>query len=543
MAKRSGVRTRRALFFAIGAIVVAGVIVLLVALAWIVLSHRPVRMVLNRSVKDITGVDRYVLDADGSLDRAVVEIWCDRAGSPTSTSMSRWLGFLSVDLVTGECAGPIGLPEAAKDGFLLFFSSSPSACPTGQAIVVVGNPTFLERLSQLPILGGLLPKRSGVTSANRSYTYFMHTPSTDSFRRFPPTWDKSFIFPRVWIPQTFQLVVTEGAKGGREAVHLVDAQGEITTTLCPTGTYPYVSPSALFFCRGPRCRITQLEVRPWSGKSSTEVASPPDHEIAGFSPDGRYVLTLVSAQLGKRQVIIDPFPLDGAIDARIATFSPGSLIRGNPKDRATPQQEPLTVSLWDRQTDERIPFVEVPGQVHRGGPCFLNDAEFFLTKNGIITLIAHEGERLVNRLTYHDFARKTSQQIRLPALKDDETLHLVSIRPDGKACLIVVREDPDRASATETLTPSTDLDQVEEEADNRLLLVRLDPQSVKELPLTLGQWWEARSHFTLMNDGTIVAIQGDDLIRYDIATDTKRVIVKNIFETWKALGKAQEQDR
>jgi hypothetical protein len=208
---------------------------------------------------------------------------------------------------------------------------------------------------------------------------------------------------------------------------------------------------------------------------------------------------------------------------------------------AAASNAPISFELWDRQADRKTPFFQLPAVPYgpRSGPYFggYADCGFFFTNEGIIAQIRNWLDQ-PPAFRYYSF--KTGQwKDLLPEKWKADSFDCV-FDPEGKRVCISVQK-PQEANVTGgdrvpmKTSASKEADVAREPPDisyeYRNVLVDLESGAITLIPFSI---W--RNSAMIMKNGSVVGIDKDDLIIFNPQTGEKRVVVKDIYATWKSLA-------
>ena len=145
-----------------------------------------------------------------------------------------------------------------------------------------------------------------------------------------------------------------------------------------------------------------------------------------------------------------------------------------------------------------------------------------------------DAKQSVRVLSYFDFAegRRTVLPMQIDSPYERIT---ASVAPGLEAFLLAFR-----ARTPEAVHSTVKLGEIVKWKQTRLFLVHPKTGQVKVMPLSPAGF---AGPYVLMEDGTILAIEGDSLLRYDPRTNKKHVIVEDLFETWKQLGEERPKSQ
>ena len=473
----------------------------------------------------------YTLVADGELNSAVVRI-SDKDRRACVRSIDQ---LLLIDLGTGQCKRPRKMLASVDKNIVLL------GAPTGQTVVWIGKTNYLQHLRDLPSFKPKEIAKYGWTYIQlHEYDVSFYYPHTDSLSDYPKLTSDSTVYEAGWLPGTDRLVIFEYPdKNDNTIASLFDSNGKTTfSVLAPKRGFisPKVGRNHLFFeneSYKPH-RINGLWVFSTDDEKMTYVTPPDDFTILGWSPDGRY-LTLTESHNNFRYAWGSC--VDGCgkyITTNINVWDPSQKqsaegVQANSQNQE--KKDHLSIVLWDRLTDTTSPLFDVPINLPKGkyedyGPTW------FLTSQGLLYFQTNMLDDAHHHAIYYDLSGKTpTRQFDLFLLNQAEDVFVASVSPDGRFFLLnLFKKD-----VPNNLTNEEHYDEAEPKWSRTLALLDVTNGAMKKLPLD-------DLNAVLMQDGTVLAIQGDDLVRYDPTADTKRVIVENLFETWQALGEAQKQD-
>ena len=512
----------------------------------------------NKYDSEIAGASDYLLAADGRLKHAVVQMTPRLHSSNEFPQDLSHPIFLLVDLDTKRCRRP---SEAVDGNYVSELSQfgddytrTPGLSPAGHGIIPVhrsGGHGCL--LGWVPIVGPWLER-------GRTDWYF-YNPEDDSIERGRPVAKPRPPLSGVagWVPGSDRIAVMATTQRGARA-YLVGPSGkttevDISGSAAGTGLLncgPTFVPSKALWVYSilssivPDSRSTRsvyyssATSSPFDGSVGSTIVAPPGSYVMGCSPHAPFVLLQSQANANGQAVICS---MDGFLRIRLE-IGPLTVVDG---DSVGVPDEGVPLTLWNRETDVSIRLLTVSADVFdlsnvlfkASVPTFFfleTVAEFFFTPNGIVTLcFAREGGS-ESPLDYYEFETGTRRAIPLGLSDDRDRAQVLSIAPDGTSILVRTWRPATMPSTfvyppTGVITTGKIFLVNPATCELRRILLNEASKPIDMTPILLP------NHYTLMADGTILAIEGDNLIRYDPDTDEKRVIVKDLFGMWKRLGR------
>ena len=277
--------------------------------------------------------------------------------------------------------------------------------------------------------------------------------------------------------------------------------------------------------------IPSVTFAPWDETDPVTIEAPPGFNVIGWSPDARYVLLAPKSD----GFLLDYCPVP-SMDTRSGSAMEAALLfdrvtSGSRSDR----KEALPLTLWDREQDLKSHLFDLDLRAPEGAESYadaVNGLAFFLTTRGILSFVRTAPEKTARELVYCDFTDRTWRTIDLAVTDPTAWINVASVSPDGSAFLLYAPFHG--LSPTPASAPASQVSEPTEE--RRLVLVEPEAGTATLLPLSVAARTPQHLRFTLMNDGTILGIQEDRLLRYDPKTGAKDVIVDNLLETWDKLG-------
>lgn len=507
---------------AVAAIVIAGLV------TWVFLRRSRAVDTLDEKFAEVES-PFYELIADGELTRAVVAIY------PTEGE-SMWIAnaaLLFVDLATGQCSRPA--EELTSDKRSRQISG---IHPLGHTVIGLGRRSYARRIAAVPRDGPAVLQDLGAGDGLWffEYDYHFYDPDKGCMLPFDIKGKESAVIAGEWIPGTDLLIVGEwpmditspkfkhvlDRHGNRKAVFPMQRGGSVSFEVGPDGFYVCEEDGIT----GGSITVHRVGL---DGKEISRFSAPVGHVMLGWSPDGRYVLLAPTdvttthpwncwiLKSGRcLQIMLDVEYSENPRDADIA-------------DKAQTRADALPILLWDRETDQRTELCRAPVAAPEGvNAHWLACPVFLVTQKGVLFLVPPNAEESVRTLSYHDFADGTQTALSVQMDNPYERVWHVSVTSDVGAILMPLK-GPEVIPATPAEGQDVNWDH------SRLLLVRPDAGEVKTIALTGERFG---GEYVLMKDRTILAIEEDDLIRYDPETDEKQVIVEDLLGTWKRLGEA-----
>ena len=456
----------------------------------------------------------YKLVADGALETAVVRI--GRASA------------LLVELNTGQCRrlfGGMALENARI---------AQEIHPSGHAIIGQGRTgitrTVLDFKDDAEARVFRKQKKPSWKTWDEEAKYFFYDPHANTLTRFPRTMKRSIVVAFCWLPGTDLLAVCEMRE--EECTYLVDSKGKTISTLPDAGPWAglggVVNTYRRRVSKSGTLALGSVSLTSADGGETTQIRVREGQAIAGWSPDGRYVLVCPSPEQFSAPIDIFPFPkglyVSGIIDVE----------RGEDLNEGTGASlGVLPVSLWDRSNNETSHLLDVPLRVpHASSPDAYSETPFLITTRGILAFLRRDAGEDESHLEYFDFKGRRWAHIPTPLPSDSEWVSTIFVSSDGTDVLLWATV----LSASDGSAEAGASEEPEKSSPEKMFLVRPEALSAQLLPIHLEVSVCHPTGFTLVQDGTILAIENDDLIRYDPETDQKRVIVEDLFETWKRKG-------
>ncbi|MFH0965489.1 MAG: hypothetical protein V2A58_15930, partial [Planctomycetota bacterium] len=159
-------------------------------------------------------------------------------------------------------------------------------------------------------------------------------------------------------------------------------------------------------------------------------------------------------------------------------------------------------------------------------------AQLLVTGKGILAFIRREPGQALRELCYYDFDRATWEVIGLAITDPEAWIDVGAVSLDEENFLFKTSFHGLQARSDVAGAPQVSRAAVEEQP----LLVVPNLGRTTRLPLRMNPYVPCHLQYILMADGTVLGVDGEDLVRYDLRSESTETVVKDIFGTWKSLG-------
>jgi len=500
-------------------------------------------VVTIQTIKESLGQQRiYALNADPDCSQVTVTISNNSQvlaskNNPIAmffTGKSSPIGLIFINLPSRKCRVPL-LKVLGKR----YDYDESKAAPSGHSLVTVLNSQSISNLKYwYSYLCKTYLKKN--FSLNDRHLYFYDADS-DKLRSLPKPANTTSLSLVGHPPGKNQIVVLKtdaNTNPQSYSAYVLDENGRIIKTYkykpCPY--YPYAGHVGLYkqhvghySDKYYRWLTRDVSLKPWDNGPTRKIKVPEKQFILGYSPGLKYALFAPANKSLWRNCPMLMTPHKSFIRTLINPIK--SFRKGKAGENKSafpaPSYESLPVTLWDCEKKKgiRLFSISVP-QTQTGNN---NDYSYSLavTKTGVLVTHSQPSDNKGPRQEARYYNFKSGKWTNLNCIFRKPVFHWIihQFSSDESEVLINLQMEV-KDGGTRGFSVS-----------NSLILVNLSSGTPRDLPPKFSPGT------TIMKDGRILGVLGDDLVYYDPATKKSEIIVKNLFETWKRLVDAKLRSR